>query len=159
MKYRHRHPGARGSGSICYLSCILHVPADAECTALMTMNCNEWLQAEILTQRHLPVSVTSRVCLALQQLWQIGMEPQFSTSQRYIAHLLVLLAPRWCWREPTREKGKPLAPHSRPTLIKRQLALLETGQWNDLFLSMRQGVEAFVVPAAAPAFAARSLDS
>ena len=44
-----------------------------------------WLGIEISTPRSLPVSVVERVNLALQQLWQMGMDPQHSTAQHSTA--------------------------------------------------------------------------
>ena len=128
----------------------LQVPDVGVCSDLMSIHCHEWLRAEIPTQRHLPQSMIERISLMLQQLWQISMDPQFEASQRFLAQLLLVLAPRWCWCEPPKTPGQALAPHSRPKLIKARLLLLESGAWRDLFLSMQLEAIITPVPTAAP---------
>ena len=62
------------------------------------------------------------VASTIHSLWQAGNDVRLGVCQRVVCQLMIVLAPRWLWREPQRLPDSPLPPHSRPKLLRQQLA-------------------------------------
>ena len=105
------------------------LPSEEECRALMALDF--FLEHALVCQREIPRSCFELLCGVFLNLWDMSQCPSAFRSQRHLCLSMLCLAPR-VWPEPLREHGQRLKLHSRPKLIKAQIALLHVGKWRDL---------------------------
>ena len=107
------------------------IPDAATCDRILETSLHQFLAWNIHTQVELPRSCLSLVSSTLNWLLGIADDVSLLASQRNVAKLFLLLAPKLLWRLPAKlPYHKQREPYARPRLIKRSISLLWHGYWD-----------------------------
>ena len=114
------------------------------------MTPDDWLRVPVRCQRHLPKRSLHLVASTLSQVHRAAVSDEHSAEERCLYMLLLLLAPRWLWPEPTKNANQPLEAYARPRLIQDRAELWSSGQHMTL-LALAAARDTVPAPVAAPA--------